>query len=250
MTEMLDTVTPYNSMWWLATGSRWLLGKAQIWQVEVVLHQIFPRHLAEMFTTTSSIFPQIASAIGVFTSSIGVRVRVRRFLGFALGGACQGRVSSEVSSDVCMGEGSQILIRFVGGPAPSSQRSVKSKCYHTTHSLLFQLRFDSPFASTPMKFLIHILISVLSTIILVYTCIMFVSCLWISILIKSHKTLKLIYFESVQQTVEVIPCYWGLCWYNFLFVLSFLSAASSLRFLISDLVLLAELHASRCSVRK
>ena len=27
-------------------------------------------------------------------------------------------MSSEVSSDVCMGEGSQMLIRFVWGPAP------------------------------------------------------------------------------------------------------------------------------------
>ena len=41
--------------------------------------------------------PQIALAIGVLTSSIGVRVR--RFCGFVLGGL-SGKVSSEVSSDV------------------------------------------------------------------------------------------------------------------------------------------------------
>ena len=45
------------------------------------------------------LFPQIALAKGVLTSSIGVRVR--RFFGFALGGL-SGRVSSKVSSDVCM----------------------------------------------------------------------------------------------------------------------------------------------------
>ena len=39
-------------------------------------------------------------------------VRVRRFC-FVLGGLW-GRVSSEVLSDVCMGEGSQSLIRFGG----------------------------------------------------------------------------------------------------------------------------------------
>ena len=53
-------------------------------------------------------FPQIALAIGVLTSSLGVRVR--RFFGFVLGG-----LSGRVSSDVRMGEGSQILIRFGGG---------------------------------------------------------------------------------------------------------------------------------------
>ena len=45
-------------------------------------------------------FPQIALAIGVLTSSIGVRVR--RVFGFVL-------------AAVCTGEGSQILIRFGGG---------------------------------------------------------------------------------------------------------------------------------------
>ena len=35
---------------------------------------------------------------------------------------------------------------------------------HTTHSLSFQLRFHSPSALTPAKFLIHILIFVLNTI--------------------------------------------------------------------------------------
>ena len=40
--------------------------------------------------------PQIALAIGVLTSSIGVRVR--RFWGFVLGGL-SGRVLSELSSD-------------------------------------------------------------------------------------------------------------------------------------------------------
>ena len=56
----------------------------------------------------SLFFPQIALAIGVLTSSLGVRVR--RFFGFVLGG-----LSGRVSSDVRMGEGSQILIRFGGG---------------------------------------------------------------------------------------------------------------------------------------
>ena len=37
-------------------------------------------------------------------------MRVRRFFGFVLGG-----LSGRASSDVCMGEGSQILIRFGGG---------------------------------------------------------------------------------------------------------------------------------------
>ena len=55
-----------------------------------------------------SSFPQIALATGVLTSSLGVRVR--RFFGFVLGG-----LSGRASSDVCMGEGSQILIRFGGG---------------------------------------------------------------------------------------------------------------------------------------
>ena len=55
---------------------------------------------------------QIALAIGVLTSSIGVRVC--RFCGFVLGEGLLGRVSSEVSSevssDVCMGEGSQLFL--------------------------------------------------------------------------------------------------------------------------------------------
>ena len=42
------------------------------------------------------------------------RVRVRRFFGFVLGG-CLGGLSGKVLSDVCMGEGSEILIRFGGG---------------------------------------------------------------------------------------------------------------------------------------
>ena len=42
------------------------------------------------------VFPKIALAIGVLTSSIGVRVR--RFFGLVLGGL-SGRVSSEVSSE-------------------------------------------------------------------------------------------------------------------------------------------------------
>ena len=59
-----------------------------------------------------------ALAIGVLTSSIGVRVR--RFCGFVLGEGLSGRVSSEVSShvcvlsevssDVCMGDGSQLFL--------------------------------------------------------------------------------------------------------------------------------------------
>ena len=56
--------------------------------------------------------PQKVLAIGVLTASI--RVRVRRFCGFVLGGL-SGMVSSEVSSGVCMGEGSQVLIRFGEG---------------------------------------------------------------------------------------------------------------------------------------
>ena len=67
------------------------------------------------------IVPQTALAIGVLTSSVGVRVR--RFFGFVLGGCragcyrlrLSGRMSSEVSFDVCIGEGWQILIRFGGG---------------------------------------------------------------------------------------------------------------------------------------
>ena len=43
-------------------------------------------------------------------------MRVRRFFAF-VSGELSGRVSSEVSFDVCMGEGSQILIHF-GGLAP------------------------------------------------------------------------------------------------------------------------------------
>ena len=85
-----------------------------------------------LVTLLPSIFPQIALAIGVLTSSIGVRVR--RLFGFFFG----------------------------GGPAPrfvKSQRSVKSTCWHTTHCLSFQLRFHSPSAWTPMKSVIHILIS-------------------------------------------------------------------------------------------
>ena len=58
------------------------------------------------------IISPIDLALGVLTSSI--RVRVRRFLGFVLGGLSS-RVSSELSSDVCMGQGSQILIRFGEG---------------------------------------------------------------------------------------------------------------------------------------
>ena len=48
----------------------------------------------------------------VLTSSIGARVP--KFFGFVLGGL-SGRVSSEVSFDMCTGEGSQVSIRF-GGP--------------------------------------------------------------------------------------------------------------------------------------
>ena len=44
--------------------------------------------------------------VGVLTSSVGVRVR--RFCRFVSGGGLSGRLSSEVSSDMCMGEGSQI----------------------------------------------------------------------------------------------------------------------------------------------
>ena len=40
-------------------------------------------------------------------------MRVRRFCGFVLGGL-SGRVLSKVSSDVCIGEGSQIMICFGG----------------------------------------------------------------------------------------------------------------------------------------
>ena len=40
-------------------------------------------------------------------------MRVRRFFAF-VSGELSGRVSSEASSDVCMGEGSQILIHFGG----------------------------------------------------------------------------------------------------------------------------------------
>ena len=50
--------------------------------------------------------PQIALAI--LTSSIGVRVR--RFCGFVLGG-----LLGRVSSDVCMGEGSQIQEQEAAG---------------------------------------------------------------------------------------------------------------------------------------
>ena len=60
----------------------------------------------------SNLFPQIALAIRVLTSSIGVKVP--RFFGFVLGGL-SGRVSSEVLYDVCMTEGSQILICFEKG---------------------------------------------------------------------------------------------------------------------------------------
>ena len=48
----------------------------------------------------SNLFPQIALAIRVLTSRIGVKVP--RCFGFVLGG----RVSSEVLYDVCMTEGS------------------------------------------------------------------------------------------------------------------------------------------------
>ena len=68
------------------------------------------------------IFPQIASAIGVLTSRIGVRVR--RFVGFVLGGGLSGRVSFEVSFDVCMGEGWQILIRFGRGSSTQIRKGV------------------------------------------------------------------------------------------------------------------------------
>ena len=78
------------------------------------------------------------------------------------------------------GEASQILIRFGRGQRLDSQRSVKSTCWHTTHSLLFQLRGHSPSALTPMKFFIHILICV-SNFKFVFMC---VSCL-ISIFKKS-----------------------------------------------------------------
>jgi len=54
-----------------------------------------------------AIFPQIALAIGVLTSSWGVRVR--RLCGFVTGGVTQGvTMSLEVSSGVCRGPGSQI----------------------------------------------------------------------------------------------------------------------------------------------
>ena len=56
--------------------------------------------------------PQIVLAIGVLTSSIGVRAR--RFFGFALGGTV-GKVSSKVLSAPVWGEGSQILIGFGAG---------------------------------------------------------------------------------------------------------------------------------------
>ena len=56
-------------------------------------------------------FPQIALAIGVLTSSIGVRFA--DFLDSFWGGL-SGRVSSEVLSDVCMGEGSQIQGKLSG----------------------------------------------------------------------------------------------------------------------------------------
>ena len=59
------------------------------------------------------LFPHIALAIGVLTSSIGVRVR--RFFGFVLGGAVgQGTVLV-----VCMGEYTYFLDSFWGAPGSS-----------------------------------------------------------------------------------------------------------------------------------
>ena len=56
-------------------------------------------------------FPQIALAIGVLSSSIGVRVR--RFCGFVFGGACRAvcRLRCLV---MCMGDGSQIQGGLLG----------------------------------------------------------------------------------------------------------------------------------------
>ena len=61
---------------------------------------------------TFSIVPQIALAIGVLTSSIGVKVR--RFFGLVLGGL-SGRVSSEVSGAVGQGVVNYVFIRRLPG---------------------------------------------------------------------------------------------------------------------------------------
>ena len=58
-------------------------------------------------------------------------MKVRRFCGFVLGGL-SGRVSSEVSSDVCMGEGSQIC---PGQPVIQTSRGFATATSLTTCSL-------------------------------------------------------------------------------------------------------------------
>ena len=47
---------------------------------------------------------------------------------FFFWGGLSGRVSSEVSSNVCMGGGSQILIRFFGGCRAGSRRKCCLMC--------------------------------------------------------------------------------------------------------------------------
>ena len=98
-------------------------------------------------------------------------------------GGLSGRVSWEVSSDVYMGS---------GGVATS---------WHTTHSLSFQLPCHSRSASTPMKFLIHMFIFFLFVFHTIFL-FMFVSCLWISILVK---------IETYRVWIGLLKC--QNCWY-------------------------------------
>ena len=73
-------------------------------------------------------FPQIALAIGVLSSSIGVRVR--RFCGFVLGG-----LSGRVLSDVC----TEVRIMF---QVPSVIHAKRSWRCNKRFRSLFSIRLD------------------------------------------------------------------------------------------------------------
>ena len=155
--------------------------------------------------------------MGVLTSSIGVRVG--RFFWFVAGGGAvgQGVLLGVVWMCVCVGSGLQILIRFGGGCRAGSRRKCRlmcvwvrgqggvATCWHTTHSLLFQLPCHSRSASTPMKFLIMFVL------IFYLFLFMFVFCLWIFVLVKTESYI-LNRFNKLRKWLIPFHAIWGLCW--------------------------------------